>query len=299
MKHNFIFEKYTMLHSFKLIIAIFLLALCAIQATECKPEEEVDPKTRPRIVKVLCVDDDELNHRWASQAVRVYNRNRGDSPEIVLLSLRDGDEVTVDLLKEVHLVLCDIHMPREHGHEALVRLKKEAESHGFILPPFIATTSETDYHNIGEGDPVKHAKRLEHASRQHFEGGRDKVCTFSDLQRTLEYCRMRLGDNWLKTHVGRHDVPTSALAREVECDELAEMLEEPEHPTGGSASISSRFSKKYSDKELAIDSSTTMHGSSVEAPLSPPRQRTSCDWRKLLCCKWCCKKDRVTPYPLS
>jgi CheY-like chemotaxis protein len=300
MKHNFVFGKYTVLHKFKLILSIFLLVICAIQAADYISDPEVEA-SRVRTIRILCVDDINLNHKLVNQAVKIYNKNRGDNPEIVVFSLYDGADITVDLLRKVNLVLCDIDMPREFGHTALARLVMEARLHGFTLPPFIATTSESDYHNIGEEDPVRHRERLEHARRQYFSGGRNKVCTPIDLQRTLAYCESMFGPNWLKTHVGRHDVPIAApkLGREVE--ELAEMLEEkpvrptfriPHRATDGSSSMSSYSPKKYSGKKITTDSSE-MYRSSGEASWSSPRQRWN--WRKLFCRGCCSKKDSVMP----
>jgi CheY-like chemotaxis protein len=274
MKHNFVFEKYTVLHKFKLILSIFLLVICAIQAADYKSDPEVEA-SRVRTIRILCVDDTDLNHKLVNQAVKIYNKNRGDNPEIVVFSLYDGADITVDLLHQVNLVLCDIDMPREFGHTALARLKRQAELQGFTLPPFIATTSETDYHNIGEEDPVKAGERFAYARREHFIGGRGKVCKLIDLQKTLDYCSEVLGDKWLAAHVGRYITPPAVPKLLVDIEEPAEVLEEepgrptfsaPHRTTYGSSSMSSGSPKKYSGKkslqihQRCIDLRGELHG---------------------------------------
>ncbi len=188
-----------MLEKLKIIMSILWLALClsVVHAAEVTP-----------MINVLFVDDTEFQRCIINRVVEVYNRKHSSS-RISLRILEDGDQITLESLVGIHLVLCDINMSRENGDKALRRLVGEAKS-GFNLPPFIATTSDDYYHNIGAKDPLLYGERLAYAEERHFSGGSDKM-NLSALVATIAYCEEKLGADWLITHVGRLNtvVPTS------------------------------------------------------------------------------------------
>lgn len=200
----------------KTLISFLLLIMniCFAQELELKPEPSCAPT---RIINVLLVDDMHMNRVLAERSIVRYNETRGDNPEIHIDFLDDGSKIQLQNLLGINLVLCDIEMIQEDGNVALARIVGEAQKVNFLLPPFVAITSLSDYQNIGEVDAEKQAKRLTWATAHHFIGGRDKVSNSFPIDNILTYCDEKLGSNWLTTHVG-HYKPVIAPEKEMDLD---------------------------------------------------------------------------------
>ncbi len=149
----------------------------------------------PETLNFVGVDDVKLIRTGIQLAVTKYNKEATKKADLKLFE--DGDELILEKLTGVNAVFCDIQMDRENGNVALARLSKKADQVGFILPPFIATTSFDEYYEGNNGPSEK-------ATVEGFIGGRDKIKSAQDIYWAIKLCEDRLGIDWLKTRVGRY-----------------------------------------------------------------------------------------------
>jgi CheY-like chemotaxis protein len=205
---------------------LLIANICFAQELELKPEPSYAPT---RIINVLLVDDTPLNCTVAGLSIEKYNKRRGCSPEIHIKFLDDGSKITLENLLGINLVLCDITMPQS-GPDALKRILKEAKKEKFSPPPFVAITNESEYHNIGEKNPRKHAAALAYAKAQDFIGGRSKVSILFPVDNILTYCDEKLGSDWLTTHVGQYK-PVIAAKKEMDLDATESSITADGHET--------------------------------------------------------------------
>ncbi|MCE2715713.1 MAG: hypothetical protein ACK4V2_01265 [Pseudomonadota bacterium] len=102
-----------------------------------------------------------------------------DSLQMISFStLKDGNELTLDVAVKQHIILLDIQMPGENGDVTLARIKSLAEARRTTLPFIIAITTLGEYHSI---DGKLSPKALSH----HFNDGRDKIKTQDHLTEVL------------------------------------------------------------------------------------------------------------------
>lgn len=177
------------------ILQAWLMMVYAAE-TSVEPIESIIPE---RTIRIMHVDSNQNDRDLFNHLITTYNAQSTSTPRIIPSFLADGDQITLKALGGIHLVLCSIQMTNEHGDVALLRLIREARRSGFELPPFMAVTDDTQYHNQGYEQSLL-------AKASYFIGGCDKFQDPQDSQvitNILEYCRMKLGDNWLEERVGR------------------------------------------------------------------------------------------------
>jgi hypothetical protein len=162
--------------------------------------ESTESTLPERIIRILQVDSNPNAREIFGNLVTIYNAQSPSNPRIIPSFLTDGDQITLEVLCGINLVLCDIPMTNQPGDVALLRLIEEARRKGFELPPFTAVTMYHQYHNRGY-------EQSSLAKANHFIGVCDKFHDPQVITNILEYCRMKLGDNWLEERVGRFRIP--------------------------------------------------------------------------------------------
>lgn len=204
-----------------------------------------------RAIRILHVDSNPNNRDVFCSLVTIYNAQSLSNPRIIPSFLTDGDQITLKVLCGINLVLCDIPMTNQPGDVALLRLLGEARRRGFELPPFMAVTVDAQYHNRGY-------ERSSYAKASHFIGGCGKFQDPQDSQiitNILEYCRMKLGDDWLEKHVGQF-IGIPRIESEAVQD-LLESLPPPSFPSSSGV---------YPSPRTIINSSVDPHPASRVPP---------------------------------
>jgi response regulator RpfG family c-di-GMP phosphodiesterase len=167
-----------------LFIFFFSFVLCASQ--------HIEEIIQRKILRILYIDDSTVNLKMTRRAVETYNAKNASS-QIELTTRSHGDNLMPSELATQHMVWCDIQMsPYLSGNVVLANLKIQHPD--FEHPPFIAVTSEPDYHDSDE-------ELSQHARDHHFIAGRDKIKTPDDIQVVLKVYYGWLEKQKEKTHL--------------------------------------------------------------------------------------------------
>ena len=152
---------------------LFSFMLCASESVgDGYIEEIIQQKT----LRVLYIDDATVNLKMTRKAVETYNA-QNTSSQIELFTRSHGNNLKRSELETIDMVWCDIQMPGFTGDLVLANLREQHPD--FEHPPFIAITSESEYHDSDE--EISH-----HARDRHFIAGRDKIKTQHDIRVVLE-----------------------------------------------------------------------------------------------------------------
>lgn len=180
-------------------------------------------------LNVVFLEDSRTIYRTVLHLVRKYNSAADNTQKICITHYDDGKYLELDTLHDIHVVWCDIQMPTENGNETLERIKadkkkrRQATASEVRLPPFIAMTSLTEYHDFEDGIPSAMA------TQQGFISGRDKIQSIPEI---LNYTTRILekkwpGENWLEKCKGI--IPTLPKQKsDLEIEEVNEEFFAPE-----------------------------------------------------------------------
>lgn len=152
---------------------LFSFMLCASESVgDGYIEEIIQQKT----LRVLYIDDSLVNLKMTRKAVETYNAQNAAS-QIELFTRSHGNNLKRSELETIDMVWCDIQMPGFTGDLVLANLREQHPD--FEHPPFIAITTESNYHDSDE-------EISQHARDRHFIAGRDKIKTQNHIQVVLE-----------------------------------------------------------------------------------------------------------------
>ncbi len=144
--------------------------------------------SEPPTINIVCVEYSPVYRGIILNAFNEFNRT---SPHQkiecrFIVSKQQLEFQTYETFKGIHLVLCD---PLDIS-DSLSVIRAQATKHDFSLPPILAVTRKTEYHNQC------------YANDRHFIGGRGKIATILGLRNALNQCQEIMGVDWLK-NVGR------------------------------------------------------------------------------------------------
>jgi len=144
--------------------------------------------SEPPTINIVCVEYSSVYRGIILNAFNEYNRTFPHQKIECrfIVSKQQLEFQPYDTLKGIHLVLCD---PLDIS-DSLSALRAQATKHDFSLPPILAVTRKTEYHNQC------------YANDRHFIGGRGKIATILGLRNALNQCQEIMGTDWLK-NVGR------------------------------------------------------------------------------------------------
>ena len=145
-------------------------------ANESVGDGDIEEITQRKTLRVLYIDDSVVNLKMTKIQVKLYNAQNASS-QIELFTRSHGNHLKRSEIETIDMVWCDIQMsPYLRGDMVLANIREQHP--GFEHPPFIAVTSEPEYHDSDE-------KLSQHARDHHFIAGRDKIKNTDDIRVVL------------------------------------------------------------------------------------------------------------------
>lgn len=152
---------------------LFSFMLCA---NESVGDGDIEEITQRKTLRVLYIDDSVVNLKMTKRQVKLYNAQNASS-QIELFTRSHGNHLKRSELETIDMVWCDIQMsPYLRGDMVLANIREQHPD--FEHPPFIAVTSEPEYHDSDE-------ELSQHARDHHFIAGRDKIKNTDDIRVVL------------------------------------------------------------------------------------------------------------------